>query len=259
MREFTQISSKDNQLVKEITLLQKSSKARNEKGLFVLEGLRLCMDAAENGYSFSVLAVSEDALEKHKKDVEYLCGFSKAVYILTNNIFSKISDTVSPQGILCLCEIPKYNPDIIKNGGRYVGLENIQDPSNLGAISRTAEAFGLDAMVITGGCDPYSSKSLRASMGALLRIPVILSDEPVNLFKKSEITTYAAVVDKDANKLNEIVFDKNCAVIIGNEANGLSEHTADACDVRITIPMSGRAESLNAGVAAAVIMWEMCK
>ncbi len=259
MREFTKISSKDNQLVKEIALLQRSSKARNEKGLFVLEGLRLCMDAAENGYSFSVLAVSEDALEKHEKDVEYLCSFSKSAYILTNNIFSKISDTVSPQGILCLCEIPKYDIDIIKNGGKYVGLENIQDPSNLGAISRTAEAFGLDGMIISGGCDPYSSKSLRASMGALLRIPIILTHEPVNLFKNFGITTYAAVVDKDEKKLNEVVFDKNSAVIIGNEANGLLEQTADACDVKITIPMSGRAESLNAGVAAAVIMWEMCK
>ncbi len=259
MREFTKISSKDNQIVKEIALLQRSSKARNEKGVFVLEGLRLCMDAAENGYSFSVLAVSEDALEKHEKDIEYLCSFSKTVYLLANNIFSKISDTVSPQGILCLCEIPKYEIDIIKNGGKYVGLENIQDPSNLGAISRTAEAFGLDGMVISGGCDPYSSKSLRASMGALLRIPIILTDEPVHLFKKAGITTYAAVVDKEANKLNEVVFEKNSAVIIGNEANGLLEQTADACDVRITIPMSGRAESLNAGVAAAVIMWEMCK
>ena len=259
MREFTKISSKENQLVKEISLLQRSSKARNEKGLFVLEGLRLCMDAAENGFSFSVLAVSEEALEKHAKDVEFLCEFCKSVYLLTNNIFAKVSDTVSPQGILVLCEIPKFDYEIIKNGGKYIALENIQDPSNLGAISRTAEAFGLDGMMISGGCDPYSSKSLRASMGALLRIPVILTDDPVNLFKQSGITTYAAVVNHEENKVNDIVFDKNCAVVIGNEANGLSEKTANACDVKITIPMSGKAESLNAGVAAAVIMWEMCK
>lgn len=259
MREFTKISSKENQLVKEISLLQRSSKARNEKGLFVLEGLRLCMDAAENGYAFSLLAVSEDALEKHEKDIKYLSSFSKAIYLVTNSVFSKISDTVTPQGILCLCDIPKHNIEILKSGGKYIGLENIQDPSNLGAISRTAEAFGLDGMIISGGCDPYSSKSLRASMGALLRIPVIVSEEPVNLFKQSGITTYAAVVNHEENKVNDIVFDKNCAVVIGNEANGLSEKTANACDVKITIPMSGRAESLNAGVAAAVIMWEMCK
>jgi TrmH family RNA methyltransferase len=138
-------------------------------------------------------------------------------------------------------------------------LENLQDPSNLGAISRTAEAFGLDGIFLKGGCDPYSPKSLRASMGALLRIPVYQTHDLFKEFDKAGLVSYAAVIDKDAQKLGTVSFAPGSVVIIGNEANGIAKETIARCDNRITIPMDGKAESLNAAIAASIIMWEMCK
>ena len=259
MADFLRISSKDNPIIKEISGLQMSAKQRREAGLFVLEGLRLCFDAALNGYKPETVAVTENAYGKHKNDIEAYFGNAPKKYMLTDSLFSKISDTVSPQGILCLFKIPDFDLSVIKKDGKYIALENIQDPSNLGAISRTAEALGIDGMIVCGGCDVYSPKSLRASMGALLRIPVIETDEPFDLLDNYGMTTYAAVVNGTELSVGSFNFGKGSVAFIGNEANGLTDETIEKCTKKITIPMAGKAESLNAGVAASLIMWEMSK
>lgn len=257
MNRFTKITSRENSNVKEVILLQKSAKTRKEKGLFVLEGLRLCLDAVENGFVPDKVFLSSIQLHKNPEIVD---KFSKAreFYETSDGVFEKISDTVNPQGILCTFKIPEHN-DNIKTNGKYIALENIQDPSNLGAISRTAEAFNVDGIIIQGGCDPYSSKSLRASMGALLRLPVIETDDMFELFRKYSLTTYASVVTKDATPINNIKFKDGCVIIIGNEANGVSDNAICSSDCLFTIPMTGKAESLNAAVAASIIIWEICK
>ncbi|MBQ9769875.1 MAG: RNA methyltransferase [Clostridia bacterium] len=259
MADFLRITSKDNPIIKEISSLQKSAKGRKDAGLFVLEGLRLCLDAALNEYKPEVVIVTENAYDRYQKEIE--SNFSGALkkYLMPDSLFSKISDTVSPQGILCLFKIPEFDGSVIKKDGRYIALENIQDPSNLGAVSRTAEALGIDGMIVCGGCDIYSPKSLRASMGALLRIPVIETDDPFELIDGYDFATYAAVVsDADLN-VGSFDFSKGSVVFIGNEANGLTNNIIDKCSKKVTIPMAGKAESLNAGVAASIIMWEMCK
>lgn len=256
MDRFINISSKDNEIIKYVTSLQKSSKRRREEGVFVLEGLRLCYDAIQNGIVPKLLIISASAQEKYS---DYLSDFNSTVcYVIPDSLFSKISDTVTPQGLLCVCEIPTNNNKPLSNG-KYVALENLQDPSNLGAISRTAEALGISGIVIQGGCDPYSPKSLRASMGALLRIPIYQTEDMFDLFSKCGVKTYAAVVGIEAEKLGDVKFEEGSAVLIGNEANGLSNEAIKKCDTKITIPMSGNAESLNAAVAASIIMWEICK
>lgn len=259
MNNFTRITSKDNDLIKHITSLQKSSKKRKENGVFILEGERLCNDAVLNGYVPNTVVLSDTAVSRYCDDVKRLSGICDAIYSLPDSLFSKISDTANPQGILCIYPIPSFGGLSLKTDGRYIALENLQDPANFGAISRTAEAFGIDGIIMQGGCDPYSPKSLRASMGALLRIPIYQTDSITELFKSQKIKTYAAVVSDDAKSLSTIKFECGSAIVIGNEANGISENTAKCCDCRLTIPMVGKAESLNASVAAAILMWEMCK
>ncbi len=257
MSEFKAITSKDNALIKLVSSLQSSSKARKENGLFVLEGLRICKDAYENDILFEKLIVSETALNKYREDISVYETKAKECFQLTDSLFAKISDTVSPQGIIGICKIPD-NSRTLNIKGRYIALENIQDPSNLGAISRTAEALGVNGIILAGGCDPYAPKSLRASMGTLLRMPLFQFSEISDL-EFTELKAYACVVNNDALPITDIGFEDGCVVVIGNEANGITEETKGFCDELVTIPMSGKVESLNAAVAASIAMWEMMK
>ncbi len=256
MTDFLKITSRDNSLIKLVSQLNNSGRSRKEHGLFVIEGLRLCRDAAENGYSFTHLLVSETAASKYAEEIELLSRKAEKCYLLSDNVFEKASDTKSPQGIICLgklCEDSKK----INSKGRYIALENIADPSNLGAVARTAEALGIDGLIISsGGCDPFAPKSLRASMGALLRLPVIIPDDFLGELKASGLSLYACVVSGEAKSLTDVSFSDGSVALIGNEANGLTDE-AIAVSEPITIKMTGRAESLNAAVAASIVMWEM--
>ncbi|MBQ3562396.1 MAG: RNA methyltransferase, partial [Clostridia bacterium] len=137
------------------------------------------------------------------------------------------------------------------------------DPSNLGAASRTAEALGFSGIILSSqSVNPYSPKSLRASMGALLRLPIIVTDDflgTIKEYKNGGFTVSGTVVDTTATPINKVAFGENEIAIIGNEASGMTDGAKALCDRLLTIPMAGRAESLNAGVAAAIVMWEMCR
>lgn len=260
MPDFKEIRSRDNSLIKLVSRLQSSSSARAENGLFVLEGLRLCSDAFLNGIRFDKLIVSFSAAEKYNNEIsEFLSKTGECIKV-PDNLFEKISDTKSPQGIIALCRIPEHNTRGISSAGRYVALENISDPSNFGAVARTAEALGADGLIVSSdGCDPYSPKVLRSSMGTVLRLPVFVAEDFELLLKSSGLKTYACVVDSSAESITVQKFSDGCAVLIGNEANGLTEKTVMTAYRRVTIPMKGKAESLNAAAAAAIAVWEMMK
>lgn len=259
MREFSEITSKDNSLIKFIPLLQTSKKAREENGLFVLEGLRICCDLYDNTDKFDKLIVSKTAYEKYYEKIEKLSIKADKCYLLPDGLFKKISDTSSPQGIIAVSKIPEKGQKIDKFG-RYIALENISDPSNLGAVSRTAEALGVSGIILSsGGCDPYSPKVLRASMGTLLRMPVYITESITEFVNSNGLRSFACVVDETADKITEIDFKDGDVIIIGNEANGILDETQKNAFKRVTIPMSGKAESLNASVAAAIASWEMMK
>ena len=257
--DFKAISSKDNSLIKLVSSLQTSAKSRKENGLFVLEGLRICDDAVQNGIQFDKLIVSQNALEKFECEIEIFSKSSAEHYVLPDSLFKKISDTTSPQGIIAVAKMKDNNTQIDKNG-RYIALENLSDPSNLGAISRTAEALGVTGIILSdNSCDPYSPKVLRASMGTLLRMPLIIFNDFSNDIKNCGLKSYSCVVDKNAKAINGLFFENGSVVIIGNEANGITEETQKNSDEKITIRMSGKAESLNAAIAASIAMWEMMK
>lgn len=260
MQDFKTITSRENSLIKLASALQTSAARRRENGLFTLEGLRLCRDAAENGIRFDKLIVSDTAFLKYSGEVAVFSQNAGECYQVPDSLFAKIADTKNPQGILAVCKMPDSAPRDIRLSGRYIALENTADPANLGAVARTAEALGVDGIILSqNGCDPYSPKALRASMGTLLRMPLFLLRDFVSELCATGLHTYACVVDADAAALQNQQFSDGSVLIIGNEANGLTDEMKNAAEKRITIPMNGRAESLNAAAAAAIAIWEMMK
>lgn len=260
---MVEITSKDNPLIKSIIKLSKSSKERKKQGLFVAEGLRLCIDAMLSGCEVYALLVTKNAVQKHQQYLSKLIKYSNSAYSVSDSIFSSISDTKTPQGVMCVIKILDKPTlfDKIKSNVKFLALENIQDPSNLGTILRTGEAVGIDGFVLSQDCcDIYSPKVVRGSMGAVFRIPYLTVDSVKNyLSAHSELASFAAVVDKSVKKITDIDFAAPCIVAVGNEGNGLKQATVNSCSDKFTIPMNGRAESLNASVAASIIMWEMIK
>lgn len=257
------ITSKDNGLIKNIVKLNKSAKQRREQGLFVAEGLRICEDAMLSGCVIKAVVVTDDALKKHNELINKLINYADSAYSVTNSIFSVISDTKTPQGVLCVIKTLDKPTlfDKIKYNGKYLALDNIQDPSNLGTIFRTAEAVGIDGIIMSKDCcDATSPKVVRGTMGAIFRMPYIIVDSiKAFLSENTELTSFAAVVDRDVKSISDINFTSPCISVIGNEGNGLKKEIIDKCSEKFTIPMAGRAESLNASVAAGIIMWEMIK
>lgn len=254
----TVIRSRDNDKVKWAARLVAQSRFRRESGLFVLEGVRLCLDAVRSGYQPEAVFYTPDRQGE-------LQGLSLACecYEVTREVFSKISDTKSPQGVLCILRQPSPAPFSPAQGSTYALLDRVQDPANLGAIARTAEALGISGLVVTGdGCDVTSPKAQRAGMGALLRLPVWVFpslDGPIGSMREAGLPVYAAVPDRAARRVSDCDFSRGAGMAIGNEANGLRDEIMACCDARVTIPMAGRAESLNAAAAAAILLWEMTR
>lgn len=261
------ISSPQNPKVKHAAKLLSSSRTRREEGLFVLEGLRLCMDVVRSGLRAEELFVTDELVQKERSQIEALTAVTKQVFLIDERVSRKLTDTRSPQGICCVLRTLDKQGDRNKIekmdvSGQFVLLENVQDPANLGAVSRTAEALGLSGMIVSGGCDIYSPKALRASMGALLRLPVYETGDvrgTIEQANKNGMKTYASVPSSDAQKITGVDFHGGVICVIGNEANGVTDETLAVCHEKITIPMAGRAESLNAGAAASIIMWEMVR
>jgi TrmH family RNA methyltransferase len=149
-----------------------------------------------------------------------------------------------------------------KENGRYVVLFGLQDPGNVGMVIRTADALGMDGIILSGSCDLYSPKVIRSTMGSVFRTDIMIENDAEKLFamlEENSVQTSAAVIDSDAVPVTECVFTGKQAVFIGNEGNGLPRETAERCSRRIIIPMNGSINSLNAAMAAGILMWELRK
>jgi len=259
------ISSKENHLVKQWRQLSVDGKARKKQGLFACEGARLCADAALSGVSVSAVLYTADAAEIYKDRLQIVRDAAKTVCEITPQIATFMADTRSPQGIFCICEMRKNNlsADALRPGGKYLALEDLQDPSNLGAVIRTAEALGIDGILLSAGCcDLYSPKVLRGSMGGVFRQQILFAadmTETARLLQNAGFHTYACVPDANAAPICKVALNNGCVCFIGNEGNGLLPETVSACELAVTIPMAGRAESLNAAMAAGIVAWEMTR
>ena len=256
------ISSKENKRIKYLKKLLSSSSFRRQEGVFAAEGLRLCSDALKSGAQVAAAYFSESFCAKNDAFVKEAASAAGESCVLRDGIFAAVSDTKTPQGVLFVIKRLDKNLDFdrIKDNGKVLALETVQDPVNLGTILRTAEAFGIDAVILTCDCcDVYAPKVARGSMGALFRLPLSITDDlPAAIGRFNTFgTSFAAVLDKDSVSLRDCSFKGAVLAVVGNEGNGLTPATVNACTHKLYIPMSGGAESLNVSAAAGIILWEM--
>jgi TrmH family RNA methyltransferase len=258
------ISSLTNSQIKNIIKLQKQAKVRNEQGLFVVEGKKMFEEARDQeNVSLEKSFVSESYyVQQCDQDESYFKGSS--FEIVSDAVMKEASETMTPQGILALVKKPKYQlSDMLnKERVRLLILEDVRDPGNLGTMIRTAEGVGISGVIMSkDSVDIFNPKVIRSTMGAIYRVPFIYCDnfiETLSLIKDGGISIYAAHL-AGAVRYDAVDYGQKSAIMIGNEANGLSSVASDLATRCIKIPMEGCVESLNAAIAAAVLMYEVYK
>lgn len=253
------ITSTSNQQVKEIVQLQKKSKVRNQAGVFVVEGIRMVQETPAD--RLEKLYVTEGFYKKYKDALPK--GGCKPE-LVSDVVFSYMSDTKTPQGVLAVVRQMKHRTEQILNAKtpHIMVLDNLQDPGNLGTIFRTAEAAGVNGLILSKDCvDIYNPKTIRSTMGAIYRMPFVYVDDIIDAIEKmkeKQIQVYAAHLD-GKNSYDKEDYSKGTAFLIGNEGNGLRDEVAAKADTWVQIPMAGEVESLNAAIAAAVLMFEVSR
>ena len=253
-----QITSKENGLIKHIIKL-KEKKYRKEYNEYIIEGAKIVEEAIIEKAKIKQIIISEDAInseliQKHLKE-----ELQKIDYIqVTPNIFKLISGVEKPQGVLAIIEKDKQREKIDISQEIILALDDLQDPGNLGTIIRTADSVGLNQILISKGTvDPHSPKVIRSTMGAIFRVKIIECENLKEILEKLKKNNFKIMVtDLNTNKsIYDIKLQKN-VIVIGNEANGVSEEIKNLADTKAIIPMFGKTESLNASVATGVILYE---
>lgn len=257
------VTSKENPVIKLYQKLSSSKKERLQYGLFVLEGLRIVEDALREDSRISHLIMTKNAYEKSGSELLLQADLRNTkTIVISNELGKKISATDTTQGIFAICAIPQQKSFKAVKNGKYAVLFGLQDPGNVGMIIRTADALGIDGVILSGSCDLYSPKTIRATMGSVFRENIYIENDEASLFEmleKNGVLTSAAVIDTDAEGVTECSFGGTHAIFIGNEGSGLPRETAMRCNRRVTIRMSGTVNSLNAAMAAGILMWELKK
>ena len=248
------ITSTSNEQIKKLIQLKEKSKVRKTTGTFTVEGKKMFVEIpAEDLVS---VYVSETFLKENGELVK-----DKKYQIVSDQVFKKISDTVTPQGIVAVVKQKSYSIDYIiekrnKEKSCIVVLDRLQDPGNMGTIVRTGEAAGISGIIMSkDSADIYNPKVIRSTMGSIFRVPFAIVDDLAAAV--DTLTTYAAHLKGELYNSGSLT--KDCALLIGNEARGLSEEISAKADKLIKIPMHGKVESLNAAIATAILMYEAAR
>ncbi len=251
------IESRENKIFKELKKL-KNKKYRYEKKSYLIEGLRFVEDAVKSKVPIESIIFTEDFTKRHGKEASELLAFNNLPQIIMkDSLFRELSDTENPQGVLAQVSLSFAKPQV--NAGIFVLVDKIQDPGNLGTIIRTADAVGASAVICTKGTvDFLNEKVLRSTMGSIFRVPVILEDENYTYIRGLSSQGYNIIGTSLGADRSIYDFDLSSKVVfcIGNEASGLSEEVLSLCHNTAIIPMVGPLESLNASVAASVVLFE---
>ena len=249
------ITSRKNPLLMKIRRLASGgSRDRREAGEFLGDGTKLLEEALKWGADLTAVAVSDGV------DLPELPAGVRAVRV-PRDVMESISPMKTPQGALFLAALPDTAPPEKLTGRRYLVLDGVQDPGNVGTIWRTADALGADGLLLVNGCaDPYGPKAVRASMGACFRLPVYETDVDrlCAILERSRLSLSATALREDTVSLERAELSRG-AVVIGSEGRGVSPALLARCGQTIKIPMRERCESLNAAAAAAIVLWEMAR
>ena len=253
------ITSVGNQRIKNLVNLIQKSKVRREQDVFITEGAKMFQEAEAN--RIKEVYVSESFYEKGNVRAKLeQCNYE----ILSDEVFKKVSDTQTPQGVLCVMKQYHYVlEDLLQQENPLLLLlEDIQDPGNLGTMLRTAEGAGVNGVIMTKGTvDIYNPKTIRSTMGSVYRMPFFYTENLLGVMKELQernVKLYAAHLKGD-KFYHQLEFKGGTAFLIGNEGNGLRDETTRAADVYMKIPMEGKVESLNAAVASAILMYEAAR
>ena len=276
------ISSKDNKRIKYIRSLLEKGNIRKKNHQFVVEGIKLVDEALEYGKVLEVVCaeslydeiISGDLsgnrlLAENDKNITNYVKKGSSLLVVSDTVFKSMSETKTPQGILAVVEMPDYGlldkgfleQAYTKNGKiKLLVLEDTADPGNLGTIMRTAEAAGVTGVIMgKGTVDIFNPKVVRSTMGSIFRLPFAYVEdlkETIKELKTQGISFYATHL-KGEKSYKDIKYSDMSAILVGNEARGLSDEVADLADTYVLIPMQGKVESLNAAVAAALMMYEV--
>lgn len=255
------ITSSTNKQVKNVMHLMTKASARREQKLFVVEGIKMFLETPVD--RIEKVFISESLYKDNKDLVKKIEEYSYEV--VKDSVFKEMSGTVTPQGIMALVRQSQYNIEEIINKNEkqaFIVLEGLQDPGNMGTIIRTAEGAGIAAVIMDKNTvDVYNPKVIRSTMGSIYRVPFVITEnlvDTVDKLQKSGIIVYAAHLQGKIY-YDEANFKESSAILIGNEGNGLTDEISQKADRRIKIPMHGKVESLNASVAAAILMYEATK
>lgn len=257
------IMSHSNKGIKEVIQLIQKAKERKEKKLFVVEGIKMFLEAPADRI-VKVYAAESFAEQMPAACREKLAELAGRYELAADEVFRKMSDTKTPQGILCVVRQFSYKlEDILAaKDSLLVLLEDIQDPGNLGTIFRAGEGAGVTGILMSNNSvDIYNPKTIRSTMGSIYRMPFLYTKQLTGIIEKlqeKKIAVYAAHL-QGAEVYDTCDYVRGTAFLIGNEANGLREETAEAADASVKIPMAGRVESLNAAVAASILLFEAAR
>ncbi|MBQ0010425.1 MAG: RNA methyltransferase, partial [Ruminococcus sp.] len=252
------ITSRNNDAIAFAAKL-KEKKYRRESGLFVFEGIKLLEDAVKSGTVLHAVYVTEKAYSHFEKELD-ACGVESCLTVVSDPVYEKLSLENAPQGVFCVARLPEKRKEAAA-GGFSVLLDHVGDPGNLGAVLRSADAFGARAVYLSEGCaDLYNPKTVRACMGSLFRVYTETDCDLVPMMgelRKAGQSVYAAMLDESAKRPSELGELSVSAGVIGNEGSGVPDEVRAACTGAVYIPMRENGpQSLNASVAAGILMWE---
>ena len=252
------ITSKDNEKVKHIKKL-KDKKYRDEKGQFIIEGIKMLEEAIKENADIDTIIICEECIKKETLDSKFLYEIAnKECIYVTEKIYNTLTDVINPQGILAIINKPNKIKEINYKEDFILVLDNLQDPGNMGTILRTVDSVNLKQIIVSKNTtDAYNPKVVRSTMGAIFRVKIIESEDllkTIDEIKKKKYKVLVTSLNTDKNLYD--VQLKKVAVVIGNESKGVSKEILEKVDTHIKIPMLGKTESLNASVAASIIMYE---
>lgn len=257
------ITSLTNKKIKNLVQIAEKSKYRKEQKVFLVEGTKMFLEAKEE--NIVEVYLTESFLEKEKEEKLLWDKLENTKYeLVTEEVFKKISATMTPQGILAVVKQAQYELQQLwqKKNPLLLLVEDIQDPGNLGTMIRTAEGAGVDGIIMTKNTvDIYNPKTIRSTMGSVYRMPFYYTENLIHIMeelKKQKIKIYAAHLE-GKQSYYDLDYTGGTAFLIGNEGNGLKKETADRADCYMKIPMEGQVESLNAAVASVILMYEAAR
>lgn len=231
---------------------------------FFIEGTRSVKQCVESKGKIKYVVYSEELLnEEGLSLIDNLKNTKLDIYSTTETLFKQISDTEAPQGILAVVEMKQTELESVFSTPNFIILlDRVQDPGNLGTIIRTADAFGANAIIVTSGCvDVYNPKTVRSTMGSIFQIPIVHIEDikdAISVLKEKNIRVIASSLETDTYSF-DMDFKTDCALVIGNEGMGISSEVIALSDELVKIKMTGLAESLNAGIASGVLMYEVLR